>query len=277
MKERNLLIRTLVGIPLIAALVLALFFQNWFLKILIIVFMLISQYEMVNAAHQKMPKINHYLPFIVAGLTIVAMLFFGYNYVFLVYIIAFFWLIIESVVVKGIDFNDMVVSIFTTIYPSIFFACLFGVAMTQEHGIRTMMLLVIFITSIATDTFAYFVGTWFGKHKLSPHISPNKSTEGAIAGFVAGFIVVMVLGLFCQSITGTEIRMIHFVILGIILPPLVQVGDLFASMVKRHFEQKDFGSIFPGHGGVLDRLDSSLFICPVVLLYFTLIFGVFLK
>ena len=277
MRGRNLLIRTLVGIPLIAALVLALFYQNWFLKALIVIFMFISQYEMVHAAHQKKPRINHYLPFFVAGLTVTAMFFYGYNYVFLVYIIAFFWLIIESVVVKGIDFNDMVVSIFTTIYPSVFFACLFGVAMTQEHGIRTMMLLVIFITSVATDTAAYLFGTWLGKHKLSPHISPNKSTEGALAGLIVGFIIVMVLGLFCQGITGTEIRLIHFVILGIILPPLVQVGDLFASMIKRHFEIKDFGNIFPGHGGVLDRLDSALFICPVVLLYFTLIFGVFLK
>ena len=276
MKKSNLIIRTLVALPLIAALVLALFYQKWFLRILIIVFMLISQYEMVHAASQKVKNINHYLPFIVAGLIPPTMIFFGYSYVFLIYALAFFWLIVESVLVKGMDFNTMVVSIFTTIYPSMLFACLFAVALTLVPGIRTLMLLMIYVTAVMTDTAAYLIGSWFGKHQLSP-ISPNKSVEGSIAGLLFGFIVVMVLGLFSKSITGMDIRLIHFVILGIALPPLVQVGDLFASMVKRHFELKDFSNIFPGHGGVLDRLDSSLFICPVVFLYFTLIFGVLLK
>jgi len=277
MKKNNLLVRILVGIPLIALFVMALLFQKWPLRILIIMVMLVSQYEMVHAAKQKVININHYIPFFISAAIPLVMIFLGSTYLSLVYALAFFWLIIESVMVKRMDFDAMVISLFTSLYPSAFFASLFAVAMTTDDGTRTMMLLIIYVTAIVTDSAAYFIGSWFGKHKLSPHISPNKSVEGAIAGFVFGFAAIMVLGFFSEAITGAHIRLIHFVILGLILPPLEQVGDLFASLIKRHFGLKDFSNIFPGHGGVLDRLDSSLFICPVVFLYFRLVFGILLR
>ena len=79
-----------------------------------------------------------------------------------------------------------------------------------------------------------------------------------------------------QGLLKTDIGIINFIILGLILPILIQIGDLFASFLKRDFGIKDFGNLFPGHGGVIDRLDSGLFICPVVYCYFTLIYGTLL-
>jgi phosphatidate cytidylyltransferase len=111
------------------------------------------------------------------------------------------------------------------------------------------------------DTFAYFGGTAFGKHKLAPTVSPNKSWEGAVAGFfgaLAGAIVgkwVFEIG----SLTTTEL-----LALGAVIGIVAQVGDLAESMVKRDVGVKDSSGIVPGHGGVLDRFDSFLFALPVV-------------
>ena len=95
------------------------------------------------------------------------------------------------------------------------------------------------------DTFAYFTGRKLGKHKLAPLVSPNKTVEGAIGGMF-GYITVFVLGMGCS-------------VLGIL-------GDLFASAIKRQLGIKDYGTIFPGHGGIMDRFDSVLFITPLVAL-----------
>lgn len=120
------------------------------------------------------------------------------------------------------------------------------------------------------DSGAYFIGTFFGKHKLCPRISPKKTVEGLIGGIVCSVLFSLLAGWIYQTcFLGDAAKVSYWTILGLSLvcAPLSVVGDLFASLIKRHCEVKDFGKIFPGHGGMLDRFDSLLFVFPVV--YFT--------
>lgn len=123
------------------------------------------------------------------------------------------------------------------------------------------------------DTAAYFTGRAFGKHKLAPVVSPNKTVEGAIGGvigsMVIGVVVTFIYGLVSgrtESLT-VNITAYHYlalVVMGAIASVLGIMGDLFASAVKRQVGIKDYGTIFPGHGGILDRFDSVMFIAPFV-------------
>jgi phosphatidate cytidylyltransferase len=117
------------------------------------------------------------------------------------------------------------------------------------------------IATWANDTSAFFIGSAIGKHKLCPEISPGKTVEGAIGGLAGSLIVSVFLGML------THIPLIHTVILGLLMGVLGPVGDLVESSFKRYAEVKDSGNIFPGHGGVLDRFDSLLFVIPVVYYY----------
>jgi len=116
--------------------------------------------------------------------------------------------------------------------------------------------LFLILIPILNDTFAHAVGTLFGKHKLN-EISPNKSWEGCIGGALCG-----VLGstLFYLISINSEINIFLLIILTLFLSIIGQLGDLSFSQIKRYYKIKDFGNIMPGHGGILDRFDSFIFV-----------------
>lgn len=118
---------------------------------------------------------------------------------------------------------------------------------------------LIFIIAFGTDTFAYIFGNLFGKNKLSPNISPNKTIEGSIGGILGSLISSLVYA-FMMNIDSKW----SIIILSILVSMISQIGDLVASKIKRMVEIKDYGYIFPGHGGVLDRFDSIILSAPVV-------------
>ncbi|MFH1700286.1 MAG: phosphatidate cytidylyltransferase [Candidatus Zixiibacteriota bacterium] len=113
------------------------------------------------------------------------------------------------------------------------------------------------------DTAAMFFGKQFGKHQLAPAVSPNKTIEGFIGGYIGVFLVALIFKIYWL----TEIEIIHFVILSVLIGTFGQLGDLVESLWKRSINIKDSSAIIPGHGGVLDRFDSLLFAAPVVYLY----------
>ncbi len=128
------------------------------------------------------------------------------------------------------------------------------------------LLIFAFFASWMTDIFAYFVGSKLGKHKLCPNISPKKSVEGAIGG-VLGAVLLNVLLLFVFKKFfggGAGFSYVAVIILSIILSVVSMFGDLAASTIKRNFGIKDFGKLLPGHGGIMDRFDSALFVMPVL-------------
>ena len=124
----------------------------------------------------------------------------------------------------------------------------------------------LFVVTWATDTGAYYIGSRFGKHKLYQKISPKKSWEGAVGGLLSGIGMSLV----CRIWFYQELPLHDALGLGIVLGIVGQVGDLAESMIKRSARTKDSGGIFPGHGGVLDRVDSMLLNAPA-LYYYTLV------
>ncbi|MCL2343493.1 MAG: phosphatidate cytidylyltransferase [Firmicutes bacterium] len=125
-------------------------------------------------------------------------------------------------------------------------------------------ILIPFVITFACDTGAYFIGTFLGKHKLSPLLSPHKTVEGSVGGFVCGMGFLPLYGLILQLIGGFSVNYPLLLLYGFVGCALCELGDLFYSAVKRQFGVKDYGRILPGHGGVLDRLDGMSFAAPAV-------------
>ncbi len=123
-----------------------------------------------------------------------------------------------------------------------------------------------FIIPWVTDTFAYFCGCAFGKHKLIPDVSPKKTVEGSVGGTVSAVGVTLLYGLLIGSLTESQPNWLGIAVVAGVVSLLSQCGDLIMSLIKRKFGIKDYGRIFPGHGGVLDRFDSIL--CTAPFLYF---------
>ena len=124
-----------------------------------------------------------------------------------------------------------------------------------------------FIISSMTDTFAYLGGSMLGKNKLAPDISPNKTVEGSMIGSIMGTVISSI---FYYFVIG-NIEIYQLILLSFVLTIFGQLGDLFFSSIKRYYKVKDFSNLIPGHGGVLDRLDSTLFVILGYLLYISVI------
>ena len=153
--------------------------------------------------------------------------------------------------------------IFIVIYVFLSFSFALGLPMfnySEKHfGWETFILFTLIWSS---DGFAYFAGRMFGKHKMAPKISPKKTWEG----FAGGVICTLILGFFIEQ-KMPELRG-NWIIIGLLVSIFAPLGDLVESQLKRTFGVKDSGNIIPGHGGVLDRLDSFILCVPVIYLYF---------
>ena len=165
------------------------------------------------------------------------------------------------------NFEDIAVSAFGIFYIIGFI--IFVPMLFRENNGR-LLIWYIAISAWVTDTFAYLVGSKLGKHKLTK-ISPKKSVEGSIAGTLGAVIVAVVYTYFINKYANIEVS--YFTISGIILllSILGQIGDLAASSIKRYIGIKDFSNLIPGHGGMIDRIDSILFIAPFAYFLFSLI------
>ena len=182
---------------------------------------------------------------------------------------------------KGYSLNDMFATVFIGIYPLSLFM-LFLPVNHSEAGLLGIMLVI--AVPVMTDTMAYFTGMALGKRKLCPQISPKKTVAGAVGGVIGGIIgALIVFFLFdfssamsvfpnagsMELIPGNLYGSLGlYIALGIVGGVLSELGDLAASWIKRKAGIKDFGKIFPGHGGIMDRLDSILFMLPLVYLVF---------
>ena len=142
-----------------------------------------------------------------------------------------------------------------------------------ERGGKFIYLLI-FLGAWITDIFAYFTGMLLGKHKLIPDVSPKKTVEGSIGGTLFCALSFVVFGVIMNCYFGGESNFLLLAIGGVAIAVISQIGDLIMSVIKRHYGIKDFGKLFPGHGGILDRFDSVIAV-SIVLLILTTFFDFF--
>lgn len=182
-----------------------------------------------------------------------------------------FTLVIFSAMIlnhKEITFKEIGVLFSMVIIIPSALSCLISLRdLNPEVGM--FYVLVAVFAAWAADIGAYFAGTFFGKHKLCPEISPKKTIEGAIGGLVVNVIAIMLSGLVVTKLMyggSLSANYLALFIVGFFGSPISILGDLSFSLIKRSCNIKDFGSVIPGHGGILDRFDSVIFTAPFVYL-----------
>ncbi|NLX63170.1 MAG: phosphatidate cytidylyltransferase [Clostridiaceae bacterium] len=187
---------------------------------------------------------------------------------------AFFYLLVLYLFLRIIfgrmecHFEDIAYTLLGIVY--IPFLLSFAV-MTRnlERGFEFIWLVI--IGAVMTDIFAYFVGVSIGKNKIIPHISPKKTIEGSIGGAIGCMLVMVLYGKIIMNRAGVaSISLYHFAVMGFLCGVVAQLGDWAASAIKRFSGIKDFGKLIPGHGGIMDRVDSILFVAPLVYIYVSL-------
>ena len=165
------------------------------------------------------------------------------------------------------NISDISITFFGICYIVIFIMFIPLIRENLANG--KILIWYVFLTAWGTDIFAYVVGKRIGKHKFT-EVSPNKTIEGCIGGVIGAVLLSIVYTIACNKIWNLQINYIFITVISVILSIIGQLGDLAESSIKRYTEIKDTSNLIPGHGGMLDRIDSVLFIAPIA--YFLLSF-----
>lgn len=155
-------------------------------------------------------------------------------------------------------FKDIAYTFFGICYAIFPIMC---IALINGMNNGNILIWYAIIAAWGTDIFAYFTGKLIGKHKFSK-VSPKKSIEGCIGGTIGAVILILIYTYVANEFWGMEISYQIISIIGIVLSIIGQIGDFSASSIKRYVEIKDFSNMIPGHGGMLDRIDSLIFLAP---------------
>ena len=273
--------RVTTAILLIAVMAFGIWMQGWPLRIILLISMLMSLSEMYRAFRKIGYDPVRWVGYVYCVLAVLAQAYYASlneKRLFESISPAMFALVVglllgmTVIIIKGkVAFDSLMATLFPILYPGLFFSLIITLQDLDTRVAATMALVLTFFIASVNDTFALFIGIKYGRHKLSPEISPKKSWEGSIAGIIASVLFAMLvpwvtfrLAAYFPGIA-VDLAKSHyppiwtFGLLGLIASALSQIGDLVASLVKRHCGIKDFGTIFPGHGGMLDRMDGILF------------------
>lgn len=249
--------------------------------VLIYSFMLLGIYEMLHSISVSGYKVYKIAPIIMSVASFPIVYFFGLVGLAVDFAICLMIVMIQFIFAKDRTLNDLFASIFTMIYPALFMSVAFVI--TREVNAVYVACFAILVP-VASDSFAYFVGRLVKGPKLCPTISPKKTISGAVGGLMGGVLasgIVYTLfehfAVFGDMIVAPLFTPNHYVnlaiylVIGLIGSVICQLGDLFASRIKRCIAIKDFGKIFPGHGGGLDRLDSIMFMIVVLFVIYSFV------
>ncbi len=261
----------LLGLPFVIAVILL--GNQAVIDIAMSLVAIISLNEYFNAfkeKHKPIQWISYLLAFGICFLNFIPT-FLLFNYIALsipiIILIIFIELILKDLKISVID---IMITLFSIFYIVLFI--MFIPLITALEGGKILIWYAI-LASWGTDIFAYLFGKTFklGKHKFSK-ISPNKSVEGCIAGLVGAIVVSIIYTIIINIVTGFGISYIKVMVMSAILSIVGQFGDFAASSIKRYAGIKDFSNLIPGHGGLLDRIDSLIFVAPItyILLMFFL-------
>lgn len=212
-----------------------------------------SVYEFAACIGFFSKKMNYLLPVVLMAFLAPITARIEPNWLILLGFLVFIYLLFLTVF--GYD-KIHIDSISTLLYGFIYTAVGFAF-LVMVRDMAPERYLLIFIAAWCTDTFAYMGGRLFGKRKLCPNLSPKKTVAGAVSGIVGTVCGFVVFGIITVSLGGS-FNFVKYCIFAVLGSVVAQIGDLSASAIKRHYGVKDYGSLFPGHGGVIDRFDSVL-------------------
>lgn len=243
---------------------------GWYQCAVISLAALLSVYELRHALTRNERGVFSLPAFVYAALFYPVFRLDGLTTVFIVWLACVMAVCAERVLNPKRNTQEALFGLALMIYPAVFFTVLMLLAEDAQGFDRSRVaLLSAFAMPLMGDSLAYFIGRFFGKKKLCPDISPNKTVAGG-AGGIAGGVLGGVFVYYMQYFYPAGEQLLPLMMLGFLCGIVGQFGDLFASAIKRYAGVKDYGNIFPGHGGMTDRLDSVLFCAPLVYAVFTL-------
>lgn len=260
--------RILVAIPALCLLFLAVYLHGLYIKIFVGILAVLCTHEMMKVTSLGGARPIKWIGYIYAMLIYPAYEFAdGFTGIAILITLALISIFIVLILTKA-DTKDGLMTALCLVYPGLLLAFLMAIVSIPEKGISQFMIILAFGAAMITDTFAYFIGGLLGKRKLAEKISPKKTVEGAVGGTLFGTTGVFLIGYLTQTVFGIDISPYWYILFGLALSVLTQFGDLSASLIKRKFGAKDYGRIMAGHGGAMDRLDSVLFISPVIFVFY---------
>lgn len=253
-----------------------------FLDALIMSFAFVGTYEMYHTFRKSEYKNSWGAPLLLCVAIYPLWYFLGYKGILIALSLSICLALAVFTFKAEMELKDLLATIFSLIYPMALVTLAFALSREFPCGGTFAISFAIFLP-VFSDTFAYLVGSTLGKRKLCPSISPKKTVAGAVGGLLGSvlcavtffllfdFYAVIPVGYVTFS-DSVAVRAVVFVVLGIVGGVLAEIGDLAASRIKRTMNIKDFGNIFPGHGGVLDRLDSIMFTLVMLFTAFTFMY-----
>ena len=260
----------LIGFPGVVAILV--FANNYIVDIVISIVAIIAIHEFYNAVAKESKPIKWmgYMACISIAFIHILPLVMPIEYIELlktIIIPVIILLLFLHVIISNmkINFRDIAYTFFGIFYI-VGFIMFLALIRGMENG--KVLIWYVFFAAWATDVFAYFVGKYLGKHKFS-EISPKKTIEGCIGGIVGSVIVVLIYTYYINNFMNFEYSYIYVMIVTAILSIISQIGDFAASTIKRYVDIKDYSELIPGHGGMLDGIDSLLFIAPFAYALFT--------
>ena len=257
---RNRILVAAVGTPILLVVLLAL--PPIYTPVFIAVLTAIAAFEMSRALGVMQIRLRLYAMAFAAAIPL--WVYFGQSQLpaLCALLLCVILLFLEAMASKyQIDAARAAGVLFCTIFTAYFLSALVRIGL---NPLRSFYILVPIITPFLSDAFAMFSGMLFGKHKLAPEISPKKTVEGSIGGLLGGIIGLALYGLIISQCFGIQVQYHYLLVYGLVGSLVAQLGDLSFSYIKRQNGIKDFGTIFPGHGGVLDRFDSVIFCAPTI-------------
>ncbi len=277
-KQKNLIVRTITGILFVACMV-SCFLDPYGMVFLFALITGLSIWEYCGLVNQKEDvTINRFIATVAGVYFFLAVAAFRTGYatnfvIFVPYLLTIVYLFISELYTGNKDaINDWAYTMLSQMYIALPFSMINILAF--EHSafdgqlhFDTLLPLSIFIFLWTNDTGAYCSGSLFGKHKLFPRVSPGKSWEGSIGGGIFVIIAALVIGYIANDGEAHRLSIAGWVGLGLVVVFFGTWGDLVESLFKRTLGVKDSGNLLPGHGGMLDRFDSSLMAIPAAVIY----------